>query len=193
MVFDYEELLLSSGVLTHMLTPPLPPALLYLFPGQHNQDILNYLLTLHVAVPSSQPSVAVGNVSIHRISALFEHVNVLIVWVSSLTTPSSGLPVDGTSAMDDPASLLRQRAQDRKEDEDRRKSDRELRCHDDERLRTQIFEEMDHRGAAFREVASGVTGELVGIATGTGEVRGVSSSGSLPALDEVVGLPSSGE
>ena len=25
MVFDYEELLLSSGALTHMLTPPPPP------------------------------------------------------------------------------------------------------------------------------------------------------------------------
>ena len=135
---------------------------------------------------------AVESVSIHRISALFEHVNVLIVRAINLIMPSSGPPVDGTSTMDDLASLLRQVAQDRKEDEDRRKSDRELRCQDDERLRTQIFEEMDHRGAAFREVASGVTGELVGIATGTGEVRGVSSSGSLPALGQAVGLPRSG-
>ena len=73
--------------------------------------------------------------------------------------------MDGTSVMDDLTSLLRQLAEDRKEEQDRRESDRELRRQDDERLRTQIFEEMDHRGAAFREVASGVTGELVGIAT----------------------------
>ena len=59
-------------------------------------------------------------------------------------------------------------------------------------LRKQIFEEMDRRDAARREVASGVTGERVGIATSAGEVRGVSSCGSLPALDEAVGLPMSG-
>ena len=52
--------------------------------------------------------------------------------------PRSGPPVDRTSAMDDLTCLLRQLAQDRKEDQDRRESDRELRRQDDERLRTQI-------------------------------------------------------
>ena len=43
------------------------------------------------------------------------------------------------------------------------------------------------------EVASGVAGERVGTATSSvGEVRGVSSSGSLPALGEAIGLPRSG-
>ena len=105
---------------------------------------------------------------------------------------SSGSPVDGTSVMDDLTSLLRQLAEDRKEEQDRRESDRELRRQDDERLRTQIFVEMDRRTAADIEVASGVTGERVGTATSAGEVRGVSSSGSLPALGEAVDLPRSG-
>ena len=47
---------------------------------------------------------------------------------------------------------------------------------------------MDRRTAAASEVASGVTGERVGTATSAGEVRGVNSSGSLPALREAVGL-----
>ena len=72
--------------------------------------------------------------------------------------------------MDDLTSLLRQLAEDRKGEQDRRESDRELR-RQDERLRTQIFEEMDRRTAAASEVASGVTGELVGTATSAGEVR----------------------
>ena len=55
----------------------------------------------------------------------------------------------------------------------------------------QIFEEIDRRDAALREVASGVTSERVGIASSAGEVRGVSSSGSLPVLREAVGLPRS--
>ena len=50
---------------------------------------------------------------------------------------------------------------------------------------------MDRRTAAAIEVASGVTGERVGTATTAGEVRGVSSSGSLPALGEAVGVPKS--
>ena len=49
--------------------------------------------------------------------------------------------------MDDLTSLLRQLAEDRKEQQDRRESDRELRREDDERLSTQIFEEMDRRTA----------------------------------------------
>ena len=73
---------------------------------------------------------AVGGVSIQFISALFEHVSVLIVRASKLTMPSNGPPVDGTSTMDDIASLLRQLAQDRKEDEDRPKNDLELRRQD---------------------------------------------------------------
>ena len=79
--------------------------------------------------------------------------------------------MDGTSLMDDLTSLLRQLAEDRKEEQDRCESDRERRHQDDERLRTQIFEEMDRRTAAASEVASGVTGELVGTATSAGEVR----------------------
>ena len=51
---------------------------------------------------------------------------------------------------------------------------------------------MDRRDATLREDAFGVTGEQVGTATSAGEVRGVSSSGSLPALGEAVGLPRSG-
>ena len=52
---------------------------------------------------------------------------------------------------------------------------------------------MDRRTAAAIEVASGVAGERVGTATSSvGEVRGVSSSGSLPALGEAIGLPRSG-
>ena len=94
--------------------------------------------------------------------------------------------------MDHPTRLLRQLAQDRNEEQDRRESDRELRRQDDERLRRQIFENMDRRTAAASEVASGVTGERVGTATSAGEVRGVSSSGSSPALGEAVGLPRSG-
>ena len=46
--------------------------------------------------------------------------------------PRHGPPADGTSAIDDLASLLRQQAQDRNEDEDRRTCDREQRCQDDE-------------------------------------------------------------
>ena len=143
-------------------------------------------------MPRSQPSVAVGSVSVHRISALFEHVNVLIVRASSLTMPSSRPPVDGTPEMDDLASLLRQLSQDRKEDEGRRKRDRELRRQDDERLSTQIFEMMDRRDVALREVAPGCTNERVGTVISPGEVRGVSSSGSLPALGEAVSLPRTG-
>ena len=134
---------------------------------------------------------AVGSLSIHRISALIEHVNELIVRASSLIMPS-GTPVDGSYEMDDLASLLRQLAADRREDQDRRETDRELRRQDDERLKTQIFEEMDRRTAAVSEVASGVTGERVGTATSAGEVRGVSSSGSLPGLGAAIGLPRSG-
>ena len=93
--------------------------------------------------------------------------------------------------MDDLARLKRQLAQDRKEDEHRRLSDRELRRQDDERLRTQILEKMDRRDAALCEVASGDTGERVGTATSAGEVRGVSPGGSLPALGEAVSLPRS--
>ena len=100
--------------------------------------------------------------------------------------------MDGTSVMDDLTSLLRQLAEDRKDEQDRRESDRELRCQDNERLRTQIFEEMDRRTATASEVASGVTGERVGTATSAGEVRGVSSSRSLPALGEAVPLLRSG-
>ena len=94
--------------------------------------------------------------------------------------------------MDDLTSPLRQLAEDRKEEQHRRESDRELPRQDDERLRMQLFEEMDRRTAAASEVASGVTGERVGTATSAGEVRGVSSSGSSPALGEAVGLPRSG-
>ena len=56
--------------------------------------------------------------------------------------------MDGTSVMDDLTSLLRQLVEDRKEEQDRRESDRELRRQDYERLRTQVFEEMDRRIAA---------------------------------------------
>ena len=52
------------------------------------------------------------------------------------------------SVMDDLTSLLRQLVEDRKEEQDRRESDRELRRHDNARLRTQIFEEIDRRTAA---------------------------------------------
>ena len=92
--------------------------------------------------------------------------------------------------MDDLTSLLTKLTQDRKE-QDRRENDRKLRRQNDERLRTKIFEEMDRSDAAVREVASGVTGEWVGTAASAGEVRGVSSSGSLTALGEAVGLPRS--
>ena len=119
---------------------------------------------------------AVGSISIDRISALFD-----IVRRSSLIM-SSGFPVDRRSVMDNLTSLLRQLAEDRKEEQDRRESDRELRRQDDERLRTQIFEEMYRRTSAASEVASGVTGEQVGTATSAGEVRGVSSSGSYQLL-----------
>ena len=61
----------------------------------------------------------------HRISALIEHVNGLIVQASSLIMPS-GPPVDGSSEMDDLTSLLRQLAADRREDQDRRETDRNL-------------------------------------------------------------------
>ena len=71
---------------------------------------------------------------------------------------TSGSPVDGTYVMDDLTSLLRQLAEDRKGEQDRRESDRELR-RQDERLRTQIFEEMERRTASAGEVASGVAGE----------------------------------
>ena len=94
--------------------------------------------------------------------------------------------------MDDLTSPLRQLAEDKKEEQDRHESDRELRRQDDERLRTQIFEEMDRRTAAVGEAASGVIDERVGTATSAREVRGVSSSGSSPALGEAVGLPRSG-
>ena len=99
--------------------------------------------------------------------------------------------MDGSSEMDDLTSLLRQLAADRREDQDRRETDRELRRQHDERLKTRIFEEMDRRTAAVSEVASGVTGERVGTAASAGEVRGVSSSGSLPGLRAAIGLPRS--
>ena len=72
--------------------------------------------------------------------------------------------------------------QDRKEEQDRRKSDRELRRQDAERLKTQIFQNMDPRTAAASEVESGDTGERVGTTTSAGKVRGVSSSGSCQLL-----------
>ena len=134
---------------------------------------------------------AVGSISIHRILALFEHVNVHIVRTSSLIMPS-GPPVDGTSVVDDLTNLLWQLAKDRKEKQDRRGNDKELRRQDGERLRTQIFEMIDRRAAAASEVAPGVTGERVRTATSAGEARGVSSSRSLPALGEAVDLLWSG-
>ena len=146
---------------------------------------------LRVAVPISQPSVAVGSLSIDRISALFEHVNEHIVRPSSLVIPS-GSPVDRTSVMGGLTSLLRQMAEDGKTEQDRPESNRELRRQDDERLRTQIFEEMDRRTDAASEIASGITDERVGTTTSAGELRGASSSWSLPALGEAVGLPRSG-
>ena len=146
---------------------------------------------LRVAVPISQPSVAVGSLSIDRISALFEHVNEHIVRPSSLVIPS-GSHVDRTSVMGGLTSLLRQMAEDGKTEQDRPESNRELRRQDDERLRTQMLEEMDRRTAAASWAGSGVTCTRVGTATSAGEVRGVSSSGSLPALGEAVGLPRSG-
>ena len=43
--FDYEEwLLLGSGALNYMLTPPSPPAFVYLFPRRYNKHISHYLL-----------------------------------------------------------------------------------------------------------------------------------------------------
>ena len=104
----------------------------------------------------------------------------------------SGPPVDRSSEMDDLTSLLRQLVADRREDQARRETDRELRRQDDERLKTQMFEQMDRRTAAVFEVASGVTGERVGTATSAGEVRGVSYSGSLPGLGAAIGVPRRG-
>ena len=104
----------------------------------------------------------------------------------------SGSPVNGTSVMDDLTSLSRQLVEDRNEEQYQRESDRELRPLDDERPRTHMFEEMHRRIAAASEVASGVPGERSGPATSAGEIWGVSSSGRLPALGEVVGLPRSG-
>ena len=46
--------------------------------------------------------------------------------------------MDGSSEMDDLTSFLRQLAADRREDQDRRETDREPRRQDDERLKTQI-------------------------------------------------------
>ena len=77
----------------------------------------------------------------------------------------SGPPVDGLSEMDDLTNLLRQLAADGRADQDRREIDQELRRQDDDRLKTQILEEMDRRTAAVSEVASGDTGERVGTAT----------------------------
>ena len=51
--------------------------------------------------------------------------------------------MDGTSAMDDLTSLLRQLVQDSKENQDRRESDGEWPHQDDERFRTQLFEDME--------------------------------------------------
>ena len=85
------------------------------------------------------------------------HVNGRIAGVSSLIMPS-GPPVNGTSVMDDLTSLLRL-LEDKTEEQEGRESDRELRRQDDERLRTQIFEEMERRTASAGEVASGVAGE----------------------------------
>ena len=111
---DYERLLPGCGELTRMTYSTFPPAFVCLFPGRHNKDILTIFFALRVAVPSSQPSVGVGSISIHRISALFDHINELIVRASSLIM-RGGSPVDGTSVMDDLTSLLRQLAEDRKE------------------------------------------------------------------------------
>ena len=105
--------------------------------------------------------------------------------------PSSGPPVDRTAAMDDLTSLLIHLAKDRKEDQDQRESDRELRRQDDERLRTQMFK-VDRRDAPVREIASGITGEWVETAASTGGVRGFSPNGSFPARGEAVGLHRSG-
>ena len=102
-------------------------------------------------------------------------------------------PVDASSEMDNlMTSIWRQVAAERREDQDRRETDQELRRQDDERLKTQIFEEMDRRTAAASEGASGVTGEWVGTATSAAEVRGVSSSGVSPGLGAEIGLPWSG-
>ena len=94
--------------------------------------------------------------------------------------------------MDDLTSVLRQLAADRREDQDRRETDRELPRQDDERLKTQMFDKMDRRTAAVSVVASGVTGDRIGTATSAEEVRGVSSSGSLPGLGAAIGQPRSG-
>ena len=113
-VIDYERLIPGCGKLTDMTHSTLPPAFVCLSPGRHNKDILNYLFHTACCSPSSQPSVGVGSISIHRISALFDHINELIVRASSLIM-RGGSPVDGTSVMDDLTSLLRQLAEDRKE------------------------------------------------------------------------------
>ena len=55
----------------------------------------------------------------------------------------SGPTVDGSPEMDDLTSHLRQPAADRREDRDRRETDRKLRRKDNARLKTQIFGETD--------------------------------------------------
>ena len=58
--------------------------------------------------------------------------------------------MNGTFAMDDLTSRLRQLAQDREEDQYRCESDQDLRRQDDKRLSTQIVEGMDVRKDAVR-------------------------------------------
>lgn len=61
----------------------------------------------------------------------------------------SELPVDEMSAIDDLTSLWRGLVEDRREAQNRRENDRELRRQDDERLRTKIFKRVNHKDAAF--------------------------------------------
>ena len=168
-----------------------PPAFVYLFPGRHNEDILNYILLTMCLLQCLAHSL-VWLLGAYPLVVYQCYSNTLrIVRASSLIIPS-GFRVDGTSVMDDLTSLLGQLAKDRNGEQDRCESDWERRRQDDERLRTQIFEVMGHRTAAASEVAPGVSGERVRTVTSAEEVRGVSSSGSLPALGQAVGLPRSG-
>ena len=60
------------------------------------------VFTLRAAVPSLHPSVAVGNVSIHRISAIFGHAGECFE-----QGDNAEWAVNWTSGVDDLTSLLR--------------------------------------------------------------------------------------
>lgn len=82
MIFDHEQLFLRLGVVTHLLASPFPPALVEVFSGRHENNIVNLSSPYVLRCLACSLRVAVGDVSINPIPMLIE---LGIIYTSSIT------------------------------------------------------------------------------------------------------------